>query len=470
MRKAFLVTTLLCVAGAARAEVGPGGASLTDCHGNSWWVSAAGAILEGSNVIPGSGGTSSLSIQGCDVYGKDDGHGPVNPGGWFLLTGGQYWMPAAAPAGVSASAPTATAANAPTTTQAAVAPVAQAPVVPTLSTAPAAQQQCATSATGVGGFHVAGGQIIGPDGKPWVARGINVYGDSAGSANPGAITATFTGLNFARYIVRSLNDPGSFDAFVNAMTSQGRVVEFEDHPDGGGDVDAGPPQGIVAESAWYAAMASHFKGNPYVWFGTFNEPMPTSGLSAWQQATYNAIRGTGSNAMLMVEVSGSRPSNLQQALNPSVYATMTNIVWDVHVYPYQNDYSTDETSIADNINGMIAAAQKITSADGLVPVIIGESGPSTTGEGLDPNGYETVQGLITIAASGTMGGLAPFTYYPGFDSPNDLTDSSGNVTSPYGQMAQIFINMNVVPQSACQQNADAQQAIAAASASLQAPQ
>jgi hypothetical protein len=204
-------------------------------------------------------------------------------------------------------------------------------------------------------------------------------------------------------------------------------------------------------------MAGNFAGNPYVWFGTFNEPGVggPGQLSAWHKATYDAIRSE-SQAILLIEPGGSRPWNLVDALVPSVYAPMTNIVMDPHVYGYQNNYSSDPKSITDNVNGMVAAAQKITSASGKVPVIIGESGPSTTGGALDPNGYATVEGLINVAQSGKMSGLAHFTWYPGFQSPNNMTDSAGNPTQPYGQMAQLNINTDVVPPTACQATATAQ--------------
>ena len=70
-----------------------------------------------------------------------------------------------------------------------------------------------------------------------------------------------------------------------------------------------------------------------VWFGTYNEP-PTKGgsLSAWQRATYDAVRGTGNNNPVMLEVQAA-DLELQKAMEPSYYATMTNVIWDVHVYP-----------------------------------------------------------------------------------------------------------------------------------------
>lgn len=422
---------------------------MKDCDGRTWSINAEGRIEEDGALVPGGGGTAALTIEGCTVYGKDDGnHG----GGWFTMSSNdpganQFWTHSPPP---QVAPPTDT--NPP-------GPVAQSPLPP---------GQCpAATATG-GGFHVANGQITGPNGV-YQARGVNLYGNDMGASQDGAlITKTFPGTNFIRFIARPLNDPTSYDAFVNGMTGEGRVVEFEDHPDGGGS------QGTVytgarlaAESAWYAAMASHFKNNPYVWFGTYNEPPTTGGsLSAWQRATYDAIRSTGNNNPILLEVSGSRPVNLQQALDPSVYATMTNVIWDAHIYPYQNNGSSDPGSVMANIKGMIAAAQKIRSADGLVPVIIGESGPSTTGSSNDPNGYATIEGLINAASAGKMAGHVPFVWGPGFPTPNSLTDMAGNPTQAYGVPVQLFINTDVVAPTKCQQDQQAQQAIATISKTL----
>ncbi len=60
---------------------------------------------------------------------------------------------------------------------------------------------------------------------------------------------------------------------------------------------------LAAESNWYAGMAAAFIGNPYVWFGTINEP--GNGDSDQELATYNAIRGTGNNNPIMLEVMAS---------------------------------------------------------------------------------------------------------------------------------------------------------------------
>lgn len=181
-------------------------------------------------------------------------------------------------------------------------------------------------------------------------------------------------------------------------------------------------------------MARSYKDNPYVWFGTYNEP-PTKGgsLSEWQLATYTAIRNAGNSQPILLEVSGSRPSNLQAALDPSVYAKMTNVVWDTHAYNYQSNYSTNQAIVDASVHDMIAASQKINSADGTVPVIIGEFGNSTTGHEEDPGGMHEVRAVINSGV-----GSAAFTWTAGSAPSNQTRNVDGSLTA-YGQLVAAFI-------------------------------
>jgi Cellulase (glycosyl hydrolase family 5) len=139
-------------------------------------------------------------------------------------------------------------------------------------------------------------------------------------------------------------------------------------------------------------MATYFKDNPYVWFGTNNEPSliypgnssavatgPQS-LSAWQKATYNAIRGTGNTNPILLEPGGDAVGNFRNGAgipmmafqDPTVVATMTNVIWDPHIYGFMNNNATDAASNNLLVSEVIAACQAVKSADGIVPCIIGE--------------------------------------------------------------------------------------------------
>ena len=60
-----------------------------------------------------------------------------------------------------------------------------------------------------------------------------------------------------------------------------------------------------------------------------------------------------------------------------------------------------------------------------------------------------------VAQKGSIGGLAPFVWYAnaeiGSDTPNNLTDRSGNPTDPYGRMVQRYIGTDTGPLTQCRQ-------------------
>src|SRR6202012_2244939 len=179
------------------------------------------------------------------------------------------------------------------------APVLTATQTPTPATTPAP-----TGTTPTLKFTAAKGQIHSSSGAPFIARGVDVHSDNLAAA-AADLPTQFPGINMVRVAVgdyEPLADPASFQAAVNSLTSKGIVVEFSDYSNSLG-TGSGGSQGVVytgtqlaAGSAWYSAMVSMHKNNPYVWFGTDNEPATTGGsLSDWQLATYNAIRSPGNS-------------------------------------------------------------------------------------------------------------------------------------------------------------------------------
>ncbi len=296
-----------------------------------------------------------------------------------------------------------------------------------------------------GAFYTTDGQIIGPDGTPFIARGIDVMEGEEPTLSQ--LQTDFPGINFVRLAIYDYASPAALASYVNSLTSAGIVVELEDHTNSTGD-DAGGSVGTIFtgtelanELSWYSSIASAFKSNPYVWFGTNNEPSETdlsgnfdpAALSAWQQQTYNAIRGTGNANPIMVEMNGwNPPSSFGQGYTASDYAGMTNIVWDIHEYGWISNYSTDQSTVSANLEGNIAQAQTIKSANGVVPVIIGEYGNSTTGVAIDPNANQVI---AAVQASGI--GSAAWAW--GTGNPGDgLTTASGGL-SAYGQQVASYI-------------------------------
>lgn len=291
----------------------------------------------------------------------------------------------------------------------------------------------------VGGqFSIKNGQFIDPKGQVYVGRGIDVGIDDIGKSS--LMLSLFKGLSFIRFAVEegSYSDPSKYASFVNAMTAKGIVVEIEHH------VYPSPlpytGAALTAESNWYAALAKYYAGNPYVWFGTMNEPGDSGtyagtgpGISAQHLATYNAIRGTGSKAILLMNYfGGGNPGSVGAGfgLTSNTYQPMTNVAWDLHFYGWVSKFQADmPTALAGNVgHGMgIAAAQTIKSADGVMPVLIGEFGDSSDGSNRDANWQQVISAVVNSGygyAAWHFGTLA---------SADILVDGSGNLTD-YGKL------------------------------------
>ena len=296
-----------------------------------------------------------------------------------------------------------------------------------------------------GAFHVANGQIIGPDGNPFDGRGLNLYDSQMSSACSSSdcspLLRLFPKLSVVRLACFSYQDPSAYQSFIDTLTSRGVVVELEDHSNNGGNAggSAGTVfsgQQLTDELHWFSAIASAYAGNPYVWFGTDNEPSENpsaAALSTWQQQTYQAIRNTGNQSIILVEMNCDRdPSSCAAGYTRSVYSNMTNIVWDMHYYGWLTGFATDQNTINNDIAGHAAAAQQLTSADGTVPIFIGEYGNSTDGNNLDANGMQVVAGVEASGFSSTAW------HFDSYAAQDNLTDGS-NLTSPFGTSVAAFI-------------------------------
>lgn len=292
-------------------------------------------------------------------------------------------------------------------------------------------------------FSVQNEQIIAPDGSVFIARGINVYDSAQGSVSTNAagqpLTTLFPGINFVRLATYQYSDPSYFQTFVQQMSALHVVVEIEHHEGSGGGVAPLTGQALTDESNWFATLASAFKDDPYVWFGTLNEPSgPGTDLTAEQVSNYQAIRGAGNGTIIMMEVlgdyaTGSLTVGAGHGLIASSYAGMRNIAWDFHYYDWLSGYSADVGTNASLLASYIAQSQTITSADGTMPVVIGEYGISTDGTNLDAGGNAT---CVAVQQSGV--GSAAWNW-DSYAASDNLTDGNGNLT-PYGQEVASYIN------------------------------
>ena len=182
-----------------------------------------------------------------------------------------------------------------------------------------------------GQFSVSGGQITDPDGKAFTARGINMF---LGQADAATVMQTFPGINMVRLATKPGDNLASIDALVQGLTSHHVVVEIEDHTSSGGTMNTLSGQALADECKWYSQLAGKYQNNPYMWFGTANEPdniADPQAVPAQERAIYDAVRGTGSQAMILLEMRGGFTNDAAQR-SASTYASMTGVAWDTHFY------------------------------------------------------------------------------------------------------------------------------------------
>jgi poly(3-hydroxybutyrate) depolymerase len=252
------------------------------------------------------------------------------------------------------------------------------------------------SANGV--YTVSGGKIYDPSGARFLAAGLNIDNSVPAST----ILALFPHTRFVRVPMGSYDQPSQWEPLLTDLQNAGVVCEVEHHP--WPLINALSGADLAVESAWYKTWAAYAIGKPRLWLGSMNEPQGGD-LSAQHAATYAAIRGTGNEnpIMLMCGVGGGNPGGVgAPTLNPATYTSMHGIIWDLHFYGWVVN-STDQARVNATLLGSVAsgsgilAAQGITSADGVVPVIVGETGPSTASVVDDANAAEVEYAVTTWA-------------------------------------------------------------------------
>ena len=281
--------------------------------------------------------------------------------------------------------------------------------------------------TTLGTFNTtAAGQIIGPNGRPFIPRGINIADwaaiqpvSSSASNNGLFLLQLFPGTNFVRVAMQNTgglthsngnDDPAQFATFVANMTAAGVVVEFVDFLYSNAGSTVLPPTGanLTAEEAWYASFATMYGKNPYVWYGTGNEMLGSGATGGTQimaehAGVYAAIRATGYTGPIVHNPpAGIAPTwtgttfggtgfYSSNTLTATQYASETNIIWDLHYYGWINSLNTSYNVGLTTVNGQQSAIEAFAvSANGQIPVFFGEYGDSTGGAVVDVNGTQTV--------------------------------------------------------------------------------
>lgn len=318
-------------------------------------------------------------------------------------------------------------------------------------------------------FHIAGGKIIDPTGKVFRKVGVNIYwlgntpAQLCGDVACTKLLTDFPGINAVRIVCESGYTLAGLEPYVTRMTNLGIVVTICDFNIGPGKAPAAGAT-LAAQVAWYKLIAQTYANNPYVWPESQNEMYGDGAtMAANHKALYDAVRSVAPTKIIALGFpGGGNPGTVGTSgqvngstMTPAVYAAMTGIVFDLHIYAWivkraVGTDSTDIPTIQNVIRGSVAsatgirAAKTLRSADGLVPVYIGEFGNSTTGSAPDANGVQLVEAVATMPvgdADETAGWLifAAGTTNVGVPFFNALTDGNSNLTSPYGLQGQRLI-------------------------------
>jgi len=313
----------------------------------------------------------------------------------------------------------------------------------------ASMPQSALAANGI--FSVVDGRITDPKGAPFTPHGFNLYDSQLQCCAASALTF-FPKTNFIRLNAqntRYLDAQGNviyvpiqqLQPYVERLTQQGIVVVIEDH------VDIDPHVGAVytgaaltAELNWYASLATTFKNNPNVWFGTINEPdvdwanpkpkYTYADIIDQQRAIYHTIRAAGNANPILMEVRGGWYAYPTVAYAPT-FAQMTNIVWDLHYGGWITNFSTNQLVVNNalvgvtsgpNYGGVAVMQNNVKSKDGVVPVILGEYGVGSSS--CDPNADQVLFAAQTATKHGY--GAVAWHYHSGVRLVNDANNARTN--------------------------------------------
>jgi hypothetical protein len=322
-----------------------------------------------------------------------------------------------------------------------------------------AYADCAITAPPIaatGRFTSANGQIYDQNGKPFIAKGINLMQGQEGDLSQ--IIATLPGINFIRFNVLDLSVPASaYQGFVQQAAAAGIFVLFDDHTNNGNNGSAGGEAGTIFQGQqlqnelnWFHNAAITYAAYANVGLDSNNEPSEKltpngpndpAALSAWQDETYHAIRdGTGFTGPVVLQVNGdATPANFGAGYNTALWAGYTNTWAEIHDYAWVPGFNADQNAITQNLLANIGYTQHLTTANGAPPVLIGEYGPSTTGNypGDDPNGYQLVASVLSAGVSSAAWGWRTGAF-------DNLANRDGSLT-PFGQMVQTYFKSTVCP-------------------------
>lgn len=307
-----------------------------------------------------------------------------------------------------------------------------------------------------GKFTIANGRIITPNGQPWAGRGINcdihqLQSQLVTNLDTGApCTETYPGLSYVRvnvYVKDMPSLPPTFaEAQIKALTKRGIVVVLDPHDYYHYYTGTAPTKGCYSGDdlnkvcAFMEAWATHFRDDPFVWYGTENEPSCDFGGKLVEDmitAIYNAVRRGSPDAIVQLNPVSSYTIEPWTGFNAGIWRNWTQCAIELHYYNWASKfaydgapgYSTDLNTNKQAIATLAANLQAAHTGDGVPPIVLGEYGDSTTGDAIDPGGMVAVQ---AVHESGY--GTAAWHWFIGGPHEGDLllNPPPSTHTHPYG--------------------------------------
>lgn len=281
------------------------------------------------------------------------------------------------------------------------------------------------------------------DGKQLIVGGINLYNRN-GAEKVAALFPHASIVRCATPTIDALNDPSHWDSVIGPATAAGRICVIEMHdwvqrPDGSeGPPDAYSGADLARVAAGYKAQARKWKDNGLVIFESPNEPQ-NGDLTAEHQAVYDAIRSVSDVAIgFQGGRGGGNPGAVGAAvLNVAAYKAMRNVFMTIHAYGWPNGYTTDQNSVTATLMGNaqntgILALRAMSSADGLMAVLISETGCSTNGQNRDANWQQVMTAGVGAVLNESAAGIEFWCWDA--DAVNALQQGGGASLSDWGNV------------------------------------
>jgi hypothetical protein len=260
------------------------------------------------------------------------------------------------------------------------------------------------------GFHVANGQVVDSNGNNFVAKGLAILDGEMHDHPASELVRLFPRISAVNLAVGGDNNgalsarsDSEIFAWVDDALSRGLIVVLSDYVPGQPNARTGNDLTNVCN--WYSRFASRYKDQPRIWWTTSNEV--SGSMSESHRAIYNAIRSTGNNSIIWMESQDG--NNTTSGMNAGDYSSMSNVGFNGHTYPWMFDKNSGNQADYDNTaTGIVQMFQNFArSADGVMPVMMGEGGNSTGGNGTPPddriiNGvWACVQAYLNRTGTGT---------------------------------------------------------------------